>query len=482
VRDYTGISINDVEDPRIRHKLGVIDYYLRDLTRGVGRIQQGLVPDGSGTSIINAAPLSDIYLVLLGRPTNQHGHGGTSPLGTLTLSSTTHPTKGFVYLGGAKQTAYDETNERIGIATAGPAAKLHIKVGDAAQQLLTTTAGAGNIDWGSFGGATSLNDAVTTSGDGKYDRWDASIGFNSPLTFTFPTAIDPGTDAGFVMNLVLRSTTIAVGETMQTKLFSGGTQVRFWDIGFNGNTFGGADFNVGTTFAATALTLTTAEAALLNFAQSWTLTMSVGGITTGQYDVDYVRLDVPSSGSTDALQKWESTSNSNTLIYGNDANSNKSLILQGQRAAVSASAWAMTVSTPSSGAVAASTDGIGTVQWASASSLATKLVHRWEANGPYRIDNDVDGPYIATRDGTLNRVLLYRRQGGTSGSTGVNLLKNGASVLSAVPSIASSAAASSTALAGIGTAAFSQGDRFTVSASAVDGGSPRDWTLEMEFF
>lgn len=50
---------------------------------------------------------------------------------------------------------------------------------------------------------------------------------------------------------------------------------------------------------------------------------------------------------------------------------------------------------------------------------------RWQANGPYIVDTSVDGAWIATRSMTISSVYLYRTTPGSSGSTVLDLHKNG---------------------------------------------------------
>lgn len=52
--------------------------------------------------------------------------GGTGSGETLTLQSTSHATKGKVYLGNAQASAYDEVNERLGIGNASPQSALEV--------------------------------------------------------------------------------------------------------------------------------------------------------------------------------------------------------------------------------------------------------------------------------------------------------------------------------------------------------------------
>lgn len=131
MRDYTGVPYHLIDDTVTRSSLARIDYFLRDLSRGVQRIQSGQIPDGSGTSI---GSLGDdgTFFKLLGRSTDQLGYGSTHASGNLTLASTINPAKGFVYLGvdGTKQVAFDETNGFLGIGTGTPDALLHVHAAD----------------------------------------------------------------------------------------------------------------------------------------------------------------------------------------------------------------------------------------------------------------------------------------------------------------------------------------------------------------
>jgi hypothetical protein len=89
---------------------------------GLAAIIRGESPDGSGTPLFN----DDLYFKLLGRPNNQIGAGGTTSGGLLTLTSTAHNEKGFVYLGtGASRVAFDETQVFLGVGTDTPTARLH---------------------------------------------------------------------------------------------------------------------------------------------------------------------------------------------------------------------------------------------------------------------------------------------------------------------------------------------------------------------
>ena len=82
MRTYQGIPVESLPPsnsaeftPRLRDMLATLDLWARDASRGFGRIQQGLVPNGSGQTIIQQTPvdLSD-YLYLPGRISGQIIH------------------------------------------------------------------------------------------------------------------------------------------------------------------------------------------------------------------------------------------------------------------------------------------------------------------------------------------------------------------------------------------------------------------------
>lgn len=67
------------------------------------------------------------FFYLPGRYGGQVAYGATEASGRLVLGSTAHGTKGKIYLGAALVSAYDELNNRLGINTVSPSAKLHVK-------------------------------------------------------------------------------------------------------------------------------------------------------------------------------------------------------------------------------------------------------------------------------------------------------------------------------------------------------------------
>lgn len=516
VRPYPGISPESEEDATRRDKFRRLDWYLRDLDRGLSSITKGLVPDGSGSPIIDNA-LSDIYLVLKGRPGNQVAHGGTMSGGKLTLSSTNHPTKGKVYLGEAELSAYDETNERLGIQTASPAARLHLKhTSDAAPQTflpVTDTYNGGG--WGLAGGggdycrALQTNDGTTSFVQGPSTgspRSGPTIALQRPPTVT--------TNSGWSLHFVARKAggsglCLEVSCQLSIAFFTGGAG---WDgTGGHGGTFGGFDTNSGgaidevifngpfatlgdltTSYVEYTRNLTSGEMAalvgLLNTSPGASLIVLIstkGNNSAGGEVPEFsqVFLQGPALPETTPLQKWENPTYSNTLNYALDTAGATTLELTGtpKFRIGSASNLEIASGSPASGMVGVATDTDGTHSWASASSIATRIEHRFVANGFYVTDTNVDVAWVPRRSMTLSKVLLYRRAGGSAGSTTVDLMKNGTSVLSSAPSIAFNAGASATASGTISTTAIASGDIFTVNCTA-DSGRPQDWMFEIEAY
>src|SRR4051812_16737211 len=93
MRDYHGVQYRLVDDDSARRALAAIDYYLRDVSRGFGRIQNGQVPDGSGKSLSAAIDLDD-YLFLPGKSGGQTLNAITADLSPVFVISA--PTVGTI--------------------------------------------------------------------------------------------------------------------------------------------------------------------------------------------------------------------------------------------------------------------------------------------------------------------------------------------------------------------------------------------------
>lgn len=103
------------------------------------------------------AALQSVFATLAGVAGGQSLTGGTAASETLTLRSTSHATKGKILFG---TSAYDEVNDRSGIGTTSPSAKLHVvstteqeRLGyDEATYLSTTVSNLGAVTYSATGG------------------------------------------------------------------------------------------------------------------------------------------------------------------------------------------------------------------------------------------------------------------------------------------------------------------------------------------
>lgn len=108
--------------PWLNRELRRISIALRQGQSGLAAVARGEAPDASGNPLVD---LSGVFL-LAGRFGGQLGYGDRSAGGSLAFSSTNNATKGFIYLGDARTSMFDETNQRIGLNTV-PLFRLHQK-------------------------------------------------------------------------------------------------------------------------------------------------------------------------------------------------------------------------------------------------------------------------------------------------------------------------------------------------------------------
>ena len=112
------------------------------------------------------------YFLLSGRSGGSTAYGGTGSGDDLTLRSTSHATKGNIFLGTAS--TYDEVNDRFGMGTLSPAVKIHQDGGNATATYHKFTAGTTT-------GTTSTDGfdiGIDSSGNGEFRQRE-----NLPITF-----------------------------------------------------------------------------------------------------------------------------------------------------------------------------------------------------------------------------------------------------------------------------------------------------------
>ena len=141
------------------------------------------------------------YALLAGRTTGQTLTGGTAVSATLTLQSTSNATKGKVLFGAS---AYDEVNNRLGIAYNTPAARL-----DIAGDLTTASLGAEQI--------TALaNRDFSAAGNWSGTNWTVGSGVATHTAganaFTLAAAgLDPDPVAGGIYQIIFTTNTTTAG-------------------------------------------------------------------------------------------------------------------------------------------------------------------------------------------------------------------------------------------------------------------------------
>jgi hypothetical protein len=435
--------------------------------------------------------ISDLYWYKPGMPAGTHiAYGSQAAAGNATIGSTANATKGMVFLGAARQTAYDETNERIGIQTATPTARLHIKhVSGGGTQFarpVISPVGAGGWGWTNSGTQTraaQINEATADEDTTLIQSSDTTPNTAIEVSMAVPTSA-----AATGWSFVARARKTAASQCLDARLdiwinrtfsagaYSGGTLVQSV-----ANFLLSPSLHSDGTYSNFTYNLASAEATAIMGSTTWSFAFTdTGGGNAGNVkNVTQVYLTGPGTLDSTPLQRWQNPTVSNDLNYANDGAGATTLQFSGApKLRVATSGMEIAVGSPASGSVLAATDTDGTVAWAAASSLGTSFEHVFKANGFYRVDDDVDGAWIAKKAGTLGSVTLYRRQGGTSGNLVVDLRKNGTTVLSTMPSIAFNLGASATASGIISVSSIAVGDRFTCHATASDPRG-RDYGLQM---
>jgi hypothetical protein len=123
-------------------------------------------------------------------------------------------------------------------------------------------------------------------------------------------------------------------------------------------------------------------------------------------------------------------------------------------------------------------DGSGNLSWASAG----KLNYRWCANGPFIVDTAVDGAWVAPSAFTISKIYSYRGTPGTSGSTIIDVHKNGTTIYTTQanrPTLAYTETGSKQATAPDITS-VTAGDVLTIDIDQIEGGIPQNLILVIE--
>ena len=119
----------------------------------------------------------------------------------------------------------------------------------------------------------------------------------------------------------------------------------------------------------------------------------------------------------------------------------------------------------------------------SSPATAPTVEHRWAANGPFRVGATVDGGYVSPTNFSVAAVRLHRRTPGSSGSTIVDLNKNGVTMYTTQanrPTVDFSDPDNLVLAAQPDIATVAVGDLLTIDIDQIESGTPRDLAMMIE--
>jgi hypothetical protein len=122
----------------------------------------------------------------------------------------------------------------------------------------------------------------------------------------------------------------------------------------------------------------------------------------------------------------------------------------------------------------------GTAAIRPASTLDT---FKFAVIGRPRVENDPDGAWIAPKDGYLAGVTLYRGTAGSSGSTTIDVNKNGTTLFTNQnirPSVSSTDGNNAHMEEAPDVTTFVKGDRFQMDIDAIEAGTPLNIVVIVE--
>lgn len=284
--------------------------------RGLAAIVRGEAPDGTGNPLLDLSQ----FFYKPGLPGNQIAFGGTGPGGFLVLSSTRNSTKGKIYLGSALTSAYDEANDRLGIGTASPTAKLHLVTALSTQYVRPVSDVTVNSGWSASGAATlaaAMNEVSPS--DAEFARFLDNVGLGINYDGTMTNGIvNPGT---FTAQLKVRiRTTVPDGTNHKIRIHlakaSGGD---FFGPRAYGTSASSPDQVISSTPTTYTYDFTAGDIANMiavgAFAsQPWHLGMDASGaVSTGNAtDISWIEFSLSGAG-VDILQKWTVGTNTDSF-------------------------------------------------------------------------------------------------------------------------------------------------------------------------
>jgi len=114
--------------------------------------------------------------------------------------------------------------------------------------------------------------------------------------------------------------------------------------------------------------------------------------------------------------------------------------------------------------------------------INTRLIYAWRANGPYIVDTDVDGRLVVPTAFTITAIKLFRDTPGTSGSTTIDVNKNGTTMYAVNPSSKPSIPYTSTIYHAVlpSTVSLQAGDTLSIDIDAIEAGDPQNLAVVIE--
>jgi len=200
----------------------------------------GVLKKLSWSSIKTA--LQSVFATLAGIAGGQTLNGGTAASETLTLRSTAHATKGKILFG---TSAYDETNNDLGLGTANPSARLHVvdtieqqRIGyDAATYLSMTVSNLGAVTYSATGGQYIFKGVQSTATLG------AELVTNGAFTSDLSGWTDSGSSWSWVAGTALHTPGSASTLSQNITVTSGNTY--YIELTITGRTAGTISVSVG---------------------------------------------------------------------------------------------------------------------------------------------------------------------------------------------------------------------------------------------
>jgi hypothetical protein len=356
MRDYTGVSWAGLPEPgtrdfvpRLRQMLGTIDYYLHDLNRGIARIQNGQIPDGSGDPLGGGITIpNEVGSVLFVGPGPVLDTDGTN-----------------FY--------YDDTNNRLGLKTSPDTASLHIFQENVTPAAVDEYAGGWGIVDGMGGGDASV--AVRTS-DGDTSYIEGATSLTGAVIGTEVTMVIPSnsTFTGWKIHFVTKQVNagtipndtvdVYINRSYAANVYTSGSLQISLGANWLRNQVQG-----NTAYADYVYNISASDALVLSGATRISILLTSNGFSgtgTAAERITYMYIETPADGSSgDPLQKWSYASSYNLLGY----NAGKLQLTGTPNLKIATTGLEFNIGTPAANKFWVATDSVGTGAWTSLSSI-----------------------------------------------------------------------------------------------------------------